>query len=191
MTLAEAIQRCDTLKPNSYTAPEKIEWLSRLDGRVKIEIIDTHEVLENEDVVFEGYTEDTDLLKTVLLVPSPYDELYLYWLQAQIDYNNGEINKYNNNISMFNSAYSDYAAYYNRTHMPLGYNHNYAFQVKKVETVEFEDKLTGETLTRDNVVDSRVIYGKTYAEACAKNNIKAEEYKIVNKWTIKQGFKFF
>ena len=123
MTLAEAIQRCDTLKPNSYTAPEKIEWLSRLDGRVKLEIIDTHEGAE--DVVFEGYTEDTSLLDTVLLVPSPYDEIYLYWLQAQIDYNNGEINKYNNNISMFNSAYSDYASYYNRTHMPL--SHKFKF----------------------------------------------------------------
>ena len=117
MTLAEAIQRCDTLKPNSYTEPEKVEWLSRLDERIKIEVIDTHE--GSEDIEFEKYTEDTNLFTTVLLVPSPYDELYLYWLQAQIDYNNGEINKYNNNISMFNSAYSGFTAYYNRTHKPL------------------------------------------------------------------------
>ena len=59
MTLAEAIQRCDTLKPNSYTEPEKVEWLSRLDERIKIEVIDTHE--GSEDIEFEKYTEDTNL----------------------------------------------------------------------------------------------------------------------------------
>lgn len=182
MTLAEAIQRCDTLKPNSFTTSEKIEWLSRLDSRVKTEVIDTHEGFE-EYADFKGYTEDTSLLDTILLVPSPYDELYLYWIQAQIDYNNGEINKYNNNISMFNSAYRDFTAYYNRTHMPLGYEPNYAFRVKKTET----DKETG----RVNIVDSRVIYGKTFADACAKNNISAVDYEIVEKLTVTKGFKFF
>ena len=181
MTLAEAIQRCDTLKPNSFTTPEKIEWLSRLDGRVKTEVIDTHEGFE--DVEFAGYTEDTPLLETTLLVPSPYDELYLYWLQAQIDYNNGEINKYNNNISMFNSAYRDFTSYYNRTHMPLGYETNYAFRVKKTKT----DENTG----RVNIVDSRVIYGKTFADACAKNNISAVDYEMVEKLTVTKGFKYF
>jgi hypothetical protein len=189
MTIAEAINRCDTLKPNDFTESEKIEWLSRLDSRIKLEIIDTHEGFE--DIEFEGYKEDMNLIEKPLLVPSPYDEMYLYWIQAQIDYNNGEINKYNNNISMFNSAYSDYAAYYNRTHMPLGRNYTYAFQVKKLETVEYEDKLTGEIMTRDNIVDNRVIYGKTYAEACSKNNINAAEYELVRKWTINKGFNFF
>ena len=188
MTIAQAILRCDDLKPNDYTPEEKIEWLSRLDGRIKIELIDTHEGAEDKE--FNGYTEDTDTT-TELLAPSPYDEMYLYWLQAQIDYSNGEINKYNSNISMFNTSYSDYAAYYNRTHMPLGRNYIYAFQVKKVETVEYEDKLTGEIMTRDNIVDNRVIYGRTYADACSKNNINASEYELVRKWTINKGFKFF
>ena len=117
MTIMDALHRIDNIKPNSYNQTEKVKWLSTLDGIIKAEIIDTHEGAE--DVVFNEYTEDTDLL-TALLVPAPYDELYIFWLESKIDYWNGEIGKYNNSISMFNEAYSSYAKYYNRTHMPKG-----------------------------------------------------------------------
>lgn len=117
MTIMDALHRIDNIKPNSYNQTEKVKWLSTLDGIIKAEIIDTHEGAE--DVVFNEYTEDSDLL-TTLLVPAPYDELYLFWLESKIDYWNGEIGKYNNSISMFNEAYSSYAKYYNRTHMPKG-----------------------------------------------------------------------
>lgn len=116
MTIIEAISNIDALKTNAYTQSDKVKWLSRLDWRVKREIIDTH---EGESVSFTGYDDDTDL-DTVLLVPAPYDEVYLLWLEAQIDYTNGEYDKYNNSITMFNTAYSDYERYYNRTNMPKG-----------------------------------------------------------------------
>ena len=115
MTLMDALYRIDGLKPNSYTQSEKIKWLSTLDGLIKREIIDTHE--GGEDIVFSGYNENSDL-STELLVPAPYDDIYLRWLETQIDYSNGEYGKYNNSITMYNSAYSIYANYYNRTHMP-------------------------------------------------------------------------
>lgn len=117
MTLMESLHRIDTIKPNSYSQAEKIKWLSTLDGMIKTEIIDTRKGSEN--VVFNGYTEDTDLT-TILLVPAPYDELYLFWLESKIDYWNGEVGKYNNSIAMFNEAYSTFAKYYNRTNMPKG-----------------------------------------------------------------------
>lgn len=117
MTIMDAIYRIDELKPNSYSQSEKIKWLSSLDGLIKREIIDTHEGGEN--IVFSGYNENTDL-SIVLLVPAPYDDIYLRWLETQIDYANGEYGKYNNSITMYNTAYSAYANYYNRTHMPIG-----------------------------------------------------------------------
>ena len=117
MTIMEALYRVDELKPNSYSQVEKIKWLSVLDGMVKSEIIDTHE--DGEDIVFNGYSEDT-VLTTELLIPAPYDEIYIRWLEAQIDYNNAEYGKYNNSMAMYNTAYSAYERYYNRTHMPLG-----------------------------------------------------------------------
>lgn len=117
MTIIEAINRIDTLKPNTYSPSEKIMWLSTLDGLIKTEIIDTHEGAEN--VHFIGYTDETPM-DTVLLVPSPHDDLYLKWLEAQIDYANGEITRYNNAMTVFNSAYSTFSNYYNRMHMPKG-----------------------------------------------------------------------
>ena len=117
MTIMEALYRIDEVKPNSYSQAEKIKWLSSLDGTIKSEIIDTHE--GGEKVVFNGYNENTPL-DTPLLVPAPYDDIYLRWLEMQIDYANGEYGKYNNSMMVYNTAYTSYANYYNRTHMPIG-----------------------------------------------------------------------
>lgn len=181
MKIIEAINRLDALKSNTYTQPEKIDWLSRLDSMVKKQIIDTHECDDKEkaiteyiqaniaaheeavveymkvhevsreeaeknvefreikykeanehikatrnDIFFTGYNEDTDL-QTELLVPAPYDEVYLRWMEAQIDYHNGEYDKYNNAIIMFNTAFEAYAAYYNQHHMPVSRGRRFLF----------------------------------------------------------------
>ena len=117
MKIIDAINRLDALKFNTYSQSDKVEWLSRLDSMVKKQIIDTHEGAEA--VTFTGYDDSTNL-DTELLVPVPYDEMYLRWLEAQIDYHNGEYDKYNNSILMYQAAYDGYANYYNRNHMPKG-----------------------------------------------------------------------
>ena len=122
MRIIEAINRIDALKHNTYSQPDKIDWLSRVDHMIKRHIIDTHEGAE--DVSFNGYNEDTDL-NTELLAPPPYDEMYLRWMEAMIDYHNGEYGKYNNAVEMFNTSYESYQRYYNRTHMPKGKKFKY------------------------------------------------------------------
>lgn len=119
MTIIEAITRIDAIKPNAYRQSEKIAWISSIDSTIMREIIETHE--GDSTVIFDGYTDNTPLT-TELLVPAPYDELYLYYLESRIDYWNGETKRYNNSIKMFNEAYSNFAKYYNRTHMPKGRN---------------------------------------------------------------------
>ena len=116
MTIIEAINRIDAVNPNNYTQPEKVAWLSTLDGVIKKEIIDTHEGAEA--VTFNGYTVDTPV-DTELIVPAPYDEVYLFWLQSKIDYWNGEMGKYNNSIMMYNQAYENFEKAYNREHKPI------------------------------------------------------------------------
>jgi hypothetical protein len=117
MTIMETLNRIDTIKPNGYSQSEKIKWLSVLDGIVKSTIIDTHEGGEN--VEFDGYTEETNPT-TELLVPFPSDDIYIRYLEMQIDYANGEYNKYENSQTMYNATYSAFARAYNRTHMPKG-----------------------------------------------------------------------
>ena len=119
MTIIEAITQIDSLKHNTYSQENKVQWLSRLDSMVKRLVIDTHE--GGEDVEFSGYGDNTDL-HTELLIPAPFDEMYLRWMEAQIDYTNGEYGKYNNAIVMFNTSWKEYQNYYNRTHMPKGKN---------------------------------------------------------------------
>lgn len=122
MTIREIINRIDVLKPNRHTQSEKVMWLSNLDGVIKTEIIDTHEGAEG--IVFNGYDDNTDL-DTELLVPAPYDVIYLHYLEMQMDYTNGEFVRYNNSKGLYNSAYSTFQRYYNRTHMPLGKKFKY------------------------------------------------------------------
>ena len=116
MTIIEAINKIDVLKPNNYSQSEKIKWLSNLDGIIKAEIIDTHK--GGESIVFNGY-DDNSPLETELLASYPYDDLYIKWLEAQIDYTNAEYGKYNNSVTAYNSAYSAFERYYNRKHMPI------------------------------------------------------------------------
>lgn len=148
MKLIDAINEVDDLKPNMYQLPEKIKWLSRLDKRIFEQILLTHVLSEEEKepflpedeeeeegrvfwigippwrrrkpekLVFNGYTEeDTD---KELIVGEPYDELYVHWLEAQIDWNNMEYASFNNTNAMFESVYKAFRNAFNQTHRPKG-----------------------------------------------------------------------
>lgn len=116
MTIDEAINTVDRLKPNQYEYETKVHWLSKLDGMIFKEVILTHEGCHAKR--FIGY--DNAGPNTELLVKFPYDEdIYNYFMQAQIDKENGEMNKYNQSITLFNAAYKAFQDWYNRTYMPL------------------------------------------------------------------------
>lgn len=144
MTIDEAINRIDSLIPNAYVRGDKIAWLSTLDGTIKKEIIQTHkkrirhpaaetltsiphyrwqddpqEIPQDDPQHYPvmPYTEETPA-DTLLLAPYPYDNIYLYYLEMQIDYYNSEIDKYNNAKAMFDEAYSAFRNFWNRTHLP-------------------------------------------------------------------------
>ena len=116
MTIKQAIDRVDKMSPNAYSRDIKIAWLSTLDDLIYTKIILTHEGAPDDG--FTEYDEDTPL-DTGLLVSEPYSEIYYYWLRSKIDEANGEYNGYNNNSAHYNAWYSDFEAYYNRTHMPI------------------------------------------------------------------------
>ena len=115
MTVREAITRLDNLMRNTYTDEDKITWLSRADWMVKRHIVDRHE--GGAAVAFNGYTaEDMD---AELIAKPPHDEMYIRFLEAQIHYNNGEYDRYNNAIMMYQAVYDDYAAMYTMEHLPI------------------------------------------------------------------------
>lgn len=115
MTVKEAIALVDRLKPNKFKEEDKLKWLSDIDGLIVRELVDTHEGSPLGDTEFTGYAENND---TVLIAPFPYDTLYRWYLESQIDLGNMEISKYNNSKTLFNNAYLTFTDYYNRTYMP-------------------------------------------------------------------------
>ena len=116
MTINEAINALDTQKNNTFSRQEKIAWLSRLDGVIQAQLIDTH---EGGGEGFVGYTDETDP-NTQLLVPAPWDEIYLRYMEAQMDYANGELTRYANSAALYNMRLTEYKNHYHRTHAPKG-----------------------------------------------------------------------
>lgn len=136
MRIEECINTVDSQKPNQYNTDDKVRWLSILDASIKNDIIDMYEqpVAEDEQKViileegeeipeeeeetgeFTGYTPEN--LSKELLVPFPYDELYVAYLKAKIDESNGEAVRYNNSAATFNALLLNFEKWYNKTHTP-------------------------------------------------------------------------
>ena len=106
VTMDDVIITVDEMYPNTYDRQDKEKWIKELEKRIEIEIISNH---ETPDVVE----------KNKLYAPEPYADIYVYYLEAQMDKNNTEYDRYSNHIELFNNIYHDFAVYYNRTHMPV------------------------------------------------------------------------
>lgn len=117
MTIQEAINKIDRLKPNHVSDEDKIAWLSELDGMIHAEILMHHEHTEEQEE-YKGYDGDTDLNQK-LIAPFPYDEIYVHWLASNIDQVNLEIQKYNNDRALFNNAYDTLSDWWTRNFMPI------------------------------------------------------------------------
>ena len=124
MNISDAIYLVDKLKPNQYSTDIKTGWLSKLDGQIFKEVFLTHADSPIES--FDGY--DGSDPEQELLVPYPYDEdIYNYFLQAQIDKENGETAKYIQSITLYNNAFHAFQAWYNRTHLPIPTGQRFLF----------------------------------------------------------------
>ncbi len=142
MTLQGAIEMADELKPNMMSAAAKIAFINEIEGIIHGELIMTHEhTLEEETrpvynvsmletaaaTEAEEETEETEETEepeeeeepTELLIPSPYDMLYPYWIISKIDHQNQEMDKYNDDRALFENAYQQAADWINRTRRPI------------------------------------------------------------------------
>lgn len=118
MTIKDCIDIVDNLKPNQYTIKEKVAWLTFIEQIIINEVIKTHEGYDGRYDLFEGYSEDK--LSVALIVPSPYDRVYVEYLKMKIDSENGETARYNNSAALYNAHMLEFRKHYNKTHMPLG-----------------------------------------------------------------------
>jgi len=128
MTINEALTRVQRDRPGEATEAELRKWLNDLETRWQMEQIDTHWPTPAEieaaqaaaEAAENGEAEETNPDDAALLIGSPDDEVYIYWLYSKIDMRLGEIARYNNDAAMFNTAWDAAAKRYNRTHRYKG-----------------------------------------------------------------------
>lgn len=112
-TIKEIIERVDENKPNAFTEKTKLRWLAALDGKVAVDVF----LLDIVEAKRMAYTHPEDL-ETELLVGFPHEDIYDLWLKAQIDFENGEYDKYQNTMEMFNTHYSNFVRWFADTYEP-------------------------------------------------------------------------
>lgn len=117
MTIQAALDMADQLKPNMMQRAAKIGFLNEIDNLIHRELIMRHEHTSAEETA-PAYDTTTDEA-TELLIPTPYDMLYVYWIMSKIDLLNQEMDKYNNDRALFENAYQMAADWINRTKMPI------------------------------------------------------------------------
>lgn len=103
MTIAKAISQADALRDNVIDASQKAEWVIALDMEIAEVMDETPEPL--------AYPGDAD---EELLMPAPFDDVYVKHLIAQIDYYNMESGLYANDMVIYNQRISEAKAWLRR-----------------------------------------------------------------------------
>lgn len=119
MTINEAIARADDLRDNTMAPNIKIAWLQMVDQQVYHEIIKGR--VGADAVTLPDYSDNDG--ERVLLVPPPYDMLYVYRLEAEICYKNQEIDRQANALTRYNELMDAFAKQYAREHRSLPHPH--------------------------------------------------------------------
>ena len=117
MTLQEALDQLDELKPNMMSRELKIKYLTEIEQLIHGEIVMKHAHTEEQEVK-PYYNRETEP-DTVLIIPDPYSMLYVYWLMSKVDIQNQEDGRYNIDRAYFENAYETMSDWYTREHMPI------------------------------------------------------------------------
>ena len=111
MVLSDVIRMADEIKPNAFPNEVKVAWLNEAEGMVQTEVM----LFAIEDVITYTWPEDQT---TELLVHPPHDKLYWTYLTAMIDFANGEYNKYQNTMQLFNAYFGEYMRWFAQRYRP-------------------------------------------------------------------------
>lgn len=114
MTAGELIETIIRTRGGQYSEDIMMGWLNEIEGQVIGEVINK---AEGYDMEFRPMTYDRDAERE-LAVPDRFQDVYINYMYSKIDFNNQETERYNNDVTMYNSAYDAYAAWFRQNHMP-------------------------------------------------------------------------
>ena len=121
MKPTEAIELADAMKPNMMSDEIKIRFINEVEARVHGEIIMKFEhTAEQEQCPVYTLPDDNDESEEPdMLVPDKYAMMYVYWLESRIDEQNQEMEKFNNDRTLFDVEWNNFVDSYIQDHMPL------------------------------------------------------------------------
>ena len=105
MTIEQVIKSAKGIKPNSFSNETITMWINEVEGMVQTDVM----LLSLADVITYNYDEHKN---TELLVKTPHDKIYVYFVVAMIDFANNEYNLYTNTLQLFNKYFADYTRWY-------------------------------------------------------------------------------
>lgn len=102
MTATVLFERLRKLKPVPAEIDDTIllDWLNQVEGQILHEIF----LLALSEITPYSATPTE-----ALAAPYPYDGIYLLWMEAQVDFANGEYERYTNTMQRYNTAWNDLA----------------------------------------------------------------------------------
>lgn len=102
MTATVLFERLRKLKPVPAEIDDTIllDWLNQVEGQILHEIF----LLALSEITPYSATPTE-----ALAAPYPYDGIYLLWMEAQVDFANGEYERYTNTMQRYNVAWNDLA----------------------------------------------------------------------------------
>lgn len=113
MTIKKAIKAANERRPSQIPDDTMLKWLSDLDMQLVIECLNKY--CGTARPGFRGYTIEDDW-DTELIVPAPWDEIYVHYLCMRIDLENGDMTQYNADGNLFGAEELRYKQYINRSY---------------------------------------------------------------------------
>ena len=117
MYVCDAIQKAKQLRSSEVSTDTMVQWLAALDGKIWTEIICQYDEHTPAAMPTYGIYDADPEEETNLLIPAPYDQIYIDYLLMRIDLENDDYERYNNRAVLFNEQYQAYVNYYNREHI--------------------------------------------------------------------------
>ena len=110
MTVQEAIDYIDEVKPSAFKSETKTRWLSECEAG---------SVMRTAGIKAKPLKYPDDAGRE-LSAPPPYDKLYVEYLEAAIDYRNQDYAKYQNSHAVYNATENEYAKWWERNKYEIG-----------------------------------------------------------------------
>ena len=112
MTATVLFERLRKLKPVPAEIDDTIllDWLNQVEGQI------LHEIFL---LALSEITPYATAPTEALAAPYPYDGIYLLWMEAQVDFANGEYERYTNTMQRYNVAWNDLARHIAKCIRPI------------------------------------------------------------------------